>query len=74
KLKVGDEIRQIVGGIGKHYSPEELIGKKIIIVYNLQPKKLMGLESQGMLLAATNEGKMALLTVDKDIESGSKIS
>jgi methionyl-tRNA synthetase len=74
KLKVGEEIRQIVGGIGKYYSPEELIGKKIIIVYNLQPRKLMGIESQGMLLAATNEGKMALLTVDKDIESGSKIS
>ncbi|WP_046159813.1 methionine--tRNA ligase [Caldanaerobacter subterraneus] len=74
KLKVGEEIRQIVGGIGKYYSSEELIGKKIIIVYNLQPRKLMGIESQGMLLAATNEGKMALLTVDKDIESGSKIS
>ncbi|MBE3578381.1 MAG: methionine--tRNA ligase [Caldanaerobacter subterraneus] len=74
KLKVGEEIRQIVGGIGKYYSPEELIGKKIIIVYNLRPRKLMGIESQGMLLAATNEGKMALLTVDKDIESGSKIS
>lgn len=74
KLKVGEEIRQIVGGIGKYYSPEELIGKKIIIVYNLQPRKLMGIESQGMLLTATNEGKMALLTVDKDIESGSKIS
>lgn len=74
KLKVGEEIRQIVGGIGRHYAPKELVGKKIIIVYNLEPKKLMGMESQGMLLAASIEGKMSLLTVDKDIESGAKIS
>ncbi|ADD01426.1 methionyl-tRNA synthetase [Thermoanaerobacter italicus Ab9] len=74
KLRVGEEIRQIVGGIGRHYASEELVGKKIIIVYNLEPKKLMGMESQGMLLAASIEGKMSLLTVDKDIESGAKIS
>jgi methionyl-tRNA synthetase len=74
KLKVGEETRQIVGGIARHYTPEELIGKKIIIVYNLEPKKLKGIESQGMLLAASTEGKMSLLTVDRDIESGAKIS
>lgn len=74
KLKVGEETRQIVGGIARHYTPEELVGKKIIIVYNLEPKKLMGMESQGMLLAASTEGKMSLLTVDRDIESGAKIS
>ncbi|ABY91388.1 methionine--tRNA ligase [Thermoanaerobacter brockii subsp. lactiethylicus] len=74
KLKVGEEIRQIVGGIGRHYAPKELVGKKIIIVYNLEPKKLKGIESQGMLLAASTEGKMSLLTVDRDIESGAKIS
>jgi len=74
KLKVGEETRQIVGGIARYYTPEELIGKKIIIVYNLEPKKLKGIESQGMLLAASIEGKMSLLTVDRDIESGAKIS
>ena len=74
RLKVGEETRQIVGGIARHYTPEELVGKKIIIVYNLEPKKLMGMESQGMLLAASIEGKMSLLTVDRDIESGAKIS
>ncbi|WP_029688113.1 methionine--tRNA ligase [Thermoanaerobacter sp. A7A] len=74
KLKVGEETRQIVGGIARYYTPEELVGKKIIIVYNLEPKKLRGIESQGMLLAASTEGKMSLLTVDKDIESGAKIS
>jgi len=73
KLKVGEETRQIVGGIAKHYNTEELIGKKIIIVYNLEPKKLKGIESQGMLLAASSGEKMALLTVDKDIESGLRI-
>ncbi|SFE44429.1 methionyl-tRNA synthetase [Thermoanaerobacter thermohydrosulfuricus] len=74
KLKVGEETRQIVGGIARYYTPEELIGKKIIIVYNLETKKLKGIESQGMLLAASTEGKMSLLTVDRDIESGAKIS
>ncbi|WP_072966360.1 methionine--tRNA ligase [Thermoanaerobacter uzonensis] len=74
KLKVGEETRQIVGGIARHYTPEELVGKKIIIVYNLEPKKLKSIESQGMLLAASTEGKMSLLTVDRDIESGAKIS
>ncbi|WP_255356322.1 methionine--tRNA ligase [Thermoanaerobacter sp. YS13] len=74
KLKVGEETRQIVGGIARYYTPEELVGKKIIIVYNLEPKKLRGIESQGMLLAASTEGKMSLLTVDRDIESGAKIS
>lgn len=74
KLEVGEETRQIVGGIARYYTPEELIGKKIIIVYNLEPKKLKGIESQGMLLAASTEGKMSLLTVDRDIESGAKIS
>ncbi len=51
-LDVGTETRQIIAGIGKKYSPEELIGKEIIIVANLEPRQLMGLESQGMLLAA----------------------
>ena len=50
KLKVGEEIRQIVGGIGRHYAPKELVGKKIIIVYNLEPKKLMGIESHSLRL------------------------
>ncbi len=67
--------RTIVAGIGKHYTPEELPGKLIIIVANLKPAKLMGIESQGMLLAASSgDGKLKLLTVDGEIEPGSKIS
>ncbi|MDI6605315.1 MAG: methionine--tRNA ligase [Thermoanaerobacteraceae bacterium] len=73
QLKVGEEARQVVSGIASYYSPEELIGKKLVLVYNLEPKKLRGIDSHGMILAASNENKLTLLTVDKDIESGAKI-
>jgi methionyl-tRNA synthetase len=68
------EPRQIVAGIGKAYTPEELIGKKIIVVANLQPAKLMGVESNGMLLAATgSDGVPVIITPEKDVEPGAKI-
>jgi methionyl-tRNA synthetase len=74
-LQVGEEKRIIVAGIALHYTAEELLGKKIIIVANLKPAKLRGIESQGMLLAATapDKKKMTLLTVDSDVPSGSKV-
>jgi methionyl-tRNA synthetase len=73
KVDTGEE-RQIVAGIGKAYSPEELIGKSIVVVTNLQPARLMGTESNGMLLAASdNEGRVSILTLDKDIKEGSKV-
>jgi len=66
--------RQIVAGIGTKYEADELVGKTIIIVANLEPRKLMGIESQGMLLAASNEEEgPVLLTTMEDIESGSEI-
>ncbi|MDK2946736.1 MAG: methionyl-tRNA synthetase, partial [Geotoga sp.] len=75
KLDVGElGKRQIVAGIKKYYSPEDLVGKKIIIVANLKPAKLMGIESQGMLLAAKNEEELTVLTVDRDIEPGLRVS
>ena len=74
KIKIGEEIRTIVAGIGEHYKEDELVGKKIVVLRNLEPKKLKGIESQGMLLAAHKDGKLVLLTVDKDIDSGAKIS
>ena len=68
------ERRQIVAGIGKSYCPEELLGKSIIVVSNLKPAKLMGLESQGMLLAATSsDGTISILTVDREVTPGSGI-
>jgi methionine--tRNA ligase beta chain len=56
------------------YEPEKLIGKKIIIVKNLKPRKLMGVTSYGMLLAASDENNLSLLVPDKDVKEGSKIS
>ncbi|MEJ2683585.1 MAG: methionine--tRNA ligase [Candidatus Sulfobium sp.] len=68
------ETRQIVAGIGKTYSPEDLIGKKIVVVANLQTAKLMGVESNGMLLAATSsEGIPVILVPEKDVDEGSRI-
>jgi methionyl-tRNA synthetase len=73
KVKIGNEERQIVAGIGKHYSPEELVGKKVIVVANLKQAKLMGIESQGMLLAAVKDEKLTLITTLGEIESGSQV-
>lgn len=76
RVKVGDVEKQILAGIKQHYTPEELKGRKIVIINNLQPAKLMGEVSEGMLLAASDEGKskVIFLTPEKDIESGAKIS
>lgn len=74
RISLGDEERTIVGGIALHYTPEELIGKKIIVIKNLKPRKLMGITSQGMLLAASNDEEFSLLSLDRDVKEGSKIS
>lgn len=74
KLKVGDEIRQVVSGIKEYYTPEELIGKKVVLVTNLKPIKLRGEESNGMILAAEKDGKLTLVSTLEDIESGAIIS
>jgi len=67
--------RQIVSGIAQHYTPEQLVGRQIVIVANLKPAKLMGVESQGMLLAASTEGDevLSLLTPDKQISTGARV-
>ena len=69
-IQIGDEVRQIVSGIAEYYTPESLIGRKVIVVYNLKPSKLMKVESEGMLLAAKSNGKLTLVTVDSEIDSG----
>ncbi len=74
KISLGTEERTIVAGIAQHYSPDELIGKNIIVIANLKPRKLRGIESQGMLLAAHDNGKVVLLTTDKDVNPGSYVS
>jgi len=72
-VDLGDEKRQLVAGIAKYYKPEDLIGKEIVIVANLEPKKLMGIESQGMLLAANVDGKPVILIPEKEVPPGTKI-
>lgn len=75
KVTIGDEERQIVSGISKYYNPEDLIGKEVIVVANLKYRKFMGVESQGMLLAAVDSDEsFSLLTVDKDVTPGGKVS
>jgi methionyl-tRNA synthetase len=74
KVKVGEEERPLVAGIAEYYAPETLVGKHIIIVANLKPAKIRGLESRGMLLAAKKGKKLVLLTTDGEIASGAKIS
>jgi methionyl-tRNA synthetase len=70
---MGDEIRQVVSGIAKYYEPEELIGKNMILVANLKPVKIRGIESQGMILAASDDKDLSVVTLDKPMPSGSKV-
>jgi methionyl-tRNA synthetase len=75
KVKLGDEERQVVAGIAQSYEPEELIGKKVVIVANLQPAKLMGEESKGMILAVENElGNLEVLTVSNSVKNRTRVS
>jgi len=76
KLEVdgGEEKRQIIAGIGKYYKPENLIGKEITMVWNLEPKILFGLESKGMLLAARNGEEPIILIPEKEVPTGAKVS
>ncbi len=74
QVEVGMEKRQILAGIAKHYKPEELVGKSVVVVFNLQPAKLMGHESQGMVLAASNDdGRLVFVTPSGEISSGSVV-
>ncbi|MCR5747284.1 MAG: methionine--tRNA ligase [Lachnospiraceae bacterium] len=74
QVDVGDRTLQIVSGIRKHYSPEEMVGKKVMVITNLAPAKLAGVESQGMLLCAEDaEGNLALMKPEKDVQAGSEI-
>lgn len=75
QVKIGeDEPRQIVAGIAKQYQPDELVGQQIVVLANLEPKKMMGLESQGMLLAANDDGKPVLLQPKTEVSVGTKVS
>ena len=73
-VKFGNETRTIVSGIAKHYSPEEMVGKKVVFVTNLAPRKICGIESQGMIMAAEDEnGNFSLVVPEKDVASGTRL-
>ncbi len=74
ELQIGDEKRTIVSGIQKYYKPEELIGKKLVVCTNLKPRKICGIESQGMIISAWDDkDNLSVLTLDKDIIEGAEI-
>lgn len=74
QVKIGSQVKQIVSGIRKYYTPEEMVGKKVMVLVNLKPAKLAGVLSEGMLLCAENEkGELALMEPDKDMPSGAEI-
>lgn len=74
QVKIGSQVKQIVSGIRKHYSPEEMVGKKVMVLVNLKPAKLAGVLSEGMLLCAEDaEGRLSLMAPDKDMPAGAEI-
>ena len=75
KVDLGNgEVRQVVSGIKQWYAPEQLVGKSVVLVANLQPAQLRGVESQGMVLAATSGDQVILLSPEKEAAPGSKVS
>ena len=74
QVKIGSQVRQIVSGIKAHYTPEEMVGKKVMVLVNLKPATLAGVVSEGMLLCAEDaEGNLALMTAEKPMPSGAEI-
>jgi len=75
QVKIGSQVKQIVSGIRSNYSPEEMVGKKVMVLVNLKPAKLAGVLSEGMLLCAEDaEGNLALMTPEKNMPSGAEIA
>ena len=74
QVKIGNQVRQIVSGIKAHYKPEEMVGKKVMVVVNLKPAKLAGVMSEGMLLCAEDaEGNLSLMVPEKNMPTGAEI-
>ena len=72
-VKVGEETRTLVAGIAEHYAPEAVVGRKVVIVANLEPATLMGVESNGMVLAGSSEGTLGLVALDRELPPGAKV-
>jgi methionine--tRNA ligase beta chain len=73
QIDLGTEIRQVVAGIAQQYAPEQLIGKDMVLLANLEPRKIRGVESNGMILAATVDGAPVILTTEKPVPAGSTV-
>ena len=73
KLQLGDEVRQVVSGIAQHYAPQDLVGKTVVIVANLKPAKIRGVESNGMILCAADGTDVVFVTPQKEIGSGVEV-
>ncbi|MCM8760206.1 MAG: hypothetical protein NC832_00580 [Candidatus Omnitrophica bacterium] len=73
-VDIGTEIRKLVAGIKIWYRKEELMGKNVVVLANLEPKVIKGIESNGMILATLNNDKFSILTTDRDVPTGSKVS
>ncbi len=75
QVKIGSQVKQIVSGIKAHYSPEEMVGKKVMVLVNLKPAKLAGVLSEGMLLCAEDgEGNLALMKPEREMPAGAEIA
>ena len=74
QIDLGDETRQIVSGIAKYYQPEDLVGKQVVVVTNLKPVKLRGVESNGMILCAADKKHLSIVSVNQPMPNGTKIS
>jgi len=73
KVNVGGEVRQLVAGLAEFYSPEELVGRYVVVVTNLEPKVIRGHRSEGMLLAAVHEGKPVLIVPESGVPPGTPV-
>ena len=72
-IRLGEETRTLVAGIAEHYRPDALVGRKVVVVANLEPATLMGVTSNGMVLAGSAGETLALLALDRDLPSGAKV-
>lgn len=73
KVDLGNMVRQVVAGIAEEYSPKDLLGKEVVVLVNLEPKRIMGYESQGMLLAAVVNDKPILIVPEREVPPGTKV-
>jgi methionyl-tRNA synthetase len=73
KVDIGTEVRQLVAGIRRSYTPEQLIGRRVVVITNLQPAVIRGVESQGMILAASDDQGISILQPDRDVALGSGV-